>query len=257
MSHLDPSVSRDIRLNPRSSSRARTNPLRGTPPSDRRRTSDVRRIILTASGGPFHDREDLSSITVAETLRHPIWPMGKKITVDSATLMNKGLEMIEAHFLFRVPPEQIEVVIHPECIIHSLVEFKDFSVLAQLSYPDMRLPIQYALLYPERLPSLIEPLDLTRIKTLNFSPPRLDDFPCISIAREAIRAKGTAPAVLVGADEEAVEQFLNGRISFSQIPDVIKEALGEHKNILNPDLDEIKKAGLWAREFIRSRCSSL
>ncbi|RKX68974.1 1-deoxy-D-xylulose-5-phosphate reductoisomerase, partial [candidate division WOR-3 bacterium] len=127
---------------------------------DRRRVADVRRVILTASGGPFHDREDLSQVTVAEALRHPVWPMGKKITIDSATMMNKGLEMIEAHYLFRIPEDRIEVLIHPECIIHSLVEFHDSSILAQLSHPDMRLPIQYALLYPERFPSLVGPLDL-------------------------------------------------------------------------------------------------
>jgi len=222
---------------------------------DRRRVADVRRVILTASGGPFHDREDLSQVTVAEALRHPVWPMGKKITIDSATMMNKGLEMIEAHYLFRIPEDRIEVLIHPECIIHSLVEFHDSSILAQLSHPDMRLPIQYALLYPERFPSLVGPLDLAEIKTLTFERPKPERFPCLGLARRALREKGTAPAVLVSADEEAVAQFLRGRIKFLQIPELIQAALDHHTGIENPGLEELKEACRWAREFVRSECS--
>ncbi|HID32522.1 MAG TPA: 1-deoxy-D-xylulose-5-phosphate reductoisomerase [bacterium (Candidatus Stahlbacteria)] len=224
---------------------------------DRRRLSDIKRVILTASGGPFFGRRDLSQVTPKEALKHPVWSMGKKITIDSATLFNKGLEMIEAHFLYRLPPEKIEVIIHPQSIVHSLVEFTDNSILAQLSNPDMRLPIQYALLYPERVRSLVEPIDLARIKTLTFHQPDYESFPALNLARKAIVEGGTMPAVLVSADETAVDFFIRGKITFVQIAEVIRKTLAIHKKIEDPDLDDIRSAMDWAKGFVREECSSL
>ena len=189
--------------------------------------SSLKKIILTASGGPFRGmtRDELKNITPEQALEHPNWSMGKKITIDSATLMNKGLELIEAMHLFDVKPDQIEVVIHPESIIHSMVEYNDGSTIAQLSNPDMRQPIQYALTYPERRPSLTKPLDLTQIQTLTFEKPDTDAFPCLRLAYVAAEKGTAACAALNNANEEAVGLFLSGEISFLDIPARIEEAI--------------------------------
>jgi len=190
----------------------------------------VTRVVLTASGGAFRElpAEALETVTPAQALAHPTWQMGPKVTVDSATLMNKGLEIIEAHWLFGLRPDQIEVILHPESIVHSLVEFGDGSVLAQLANPDMRLPIQFALSYPERLPRPEPPVDLARLGALNFAPLSATRWPCVRLAREALAAGGTAPAVLNAADEVAVSWFLEGRIRFTEIPGIIERALARH-----------------------------
>ncbi len=189
--------------------------------------SAVRRVVLTASGGAFRDlpAEALDGVTPGQALAHPTWKMGPKVTVDAATLMNKGLEIIEARWLFGLRPEQIEVMLHPESIVHSLVEFVDGSVLAQMANPDMRLPIQFALSYPERLPRAEPAVDLARLGALHFSPLPPDRWPCLRLAREALAAGGTAPAVLSAADEVAVSWFLEGRIKFTRIPAIIEAAL--------------------------------
>ena len=191
----------------------------------------VRRVMLTASGGAFRDLspEELAGVTPEQALAHPTWRMGPKVTVDSATLMNKGLEVIEARRLFDLRPEQIEVVMHPESIVHSLVEFNDGTMLAQLAQPDMRLPIQFALTYPERLPRPEPPLEPARLGALHFSEAPLSRYPCLRLAREALVAGGTAPAALNAADEVAVEWFLQGRIGFTRIPEIIEFALAEHQ----------------------------
>jgi 1-deoxy-D-xylulose-5-phosphate reductoisomerase len=212
------------------------------------------RIILTASGGPFYhySKAKLDKVTVEQALKHPSWRMGRKVTIDSATLMNKGLEVIEAHWLFDLPFDNINVLIHPQSIIHSMVEFSDGSVKAQLGYPDMRLPIQYALSYPERLPNPQLPkLNWEAIKELNFESPDPDRFPCLRLAGEAGRRGGTYPAVLCGADEVAVELFLSERIKFTDIARLVEQALAEHKAISHPTLDEILAADSWAREEVR------
>ncbi len=211
----------------------------------------INRLFLTASGGPFYKYplSRLYKVTVAEALHHPTWKMGKKVTIDSATLMNKGLEIIEAHWLFNVPFNKIEVIIHPQSIVHSIVEFSDKSLKAQLSFPDMRLPIQYALSYPERLPNLALPhLDLCQVSPLNFEPVDYNRFPCLRLAREAGEKGGTYPAVLCAADEVAVELFLNNQISFMTIPKIIDKTLALHQGINQPSLDEIFSADIWARE---------
>jgi 1-deoxy-D-xylulose-5-phosphate reductoisomerase len=213
--------------------------------------SDISRIILTASGGPFYNYtpSQLAEITAEEALRHPTWKMGKKVTIDSSTLMNKGFEAIEAHWLFSVPFNKIEIVIHPQSIVHSLVEFADSSIKAQLSLPDMRFPIQYALLYPERMPNNNLPrISLIDIATLDFKAVNYHNFPCLSLALETGQKGGTYPAVLCAADEIAVELFLNHLIKFNDIPEIITETVSSHKNILDPDLDEIMLADSWARE---------
>jgi len=185
------------------------------------------KLILTASGGPFRGmtRKELEKITPEQALKHPNWNMGKKITIDSATLMNKGLELIEAMHLFDMHPDQIEVVVHPESIVHSMVEFADGSTIAQLSNPDMRQPIQYAITYPNREPSLTKPLDLTAIKSLTFEPPDMDAFPCLRLAYKAAKLGTHACAILNEANEKAVELFLNKKIGFNEIPSIIKEAI--------------------------------
>jgi 1-deoxy-D-xylulose-5-phosphate reductoisomerase len=211
------------------------------------------RIILTASGGPFrhYTPARLRRVTPAQALKHPSWQMGKKVTIDSATLMNKGLEVIEARWLFCLPIDRIMVIIHPQSIIHSMVEFVDGAVKAQLSYPDMRLPIQYALSYPERLPNPALPrLDWSQIKELTFEPPDFDNFPCLKVAIEAGRQGGTYPAVLCAADEVAVELFLAQRIKFTDIARLVELALNEHKSITHPSLEEILAADAWAREKV-------
>jgi 1-deoxy-D-xylulose-5-phosphate reductoisomerase len=211
------------------------------------------RIILTASGGPFrhYTKTQLSRVTPAQALKHPSWQMGKKVTIDSATLMNKGLEVIEAHWLFDMPVDRVMVIIHPQSIIHSMVEFADGVVKAQLSYPDMRLPIQYALAYPERLPNPELPrLDWSQIKELTFESPDFNTFPCLKSAIEAGKRGGTYPAVLCAADEVAVELFLAQRIKFTDIARLVELALNKHKSIPHPSLEEIMAADAWARERV-------
>jgi 1-deoxy-D-xylulose-5-phosphate reductoisomerase len=191
----------------------------------------VRRVVLTASGGAFRSlpAEDLEQVTPEQALAHPTWRMGPKVTVDSATLMNKGLELIEARWLFGLRPEQLDVVLHPESIVHSLVEFVDGSVLAHLARPDMRLPIQFALSYPERLPRPEEPLDLARLGTLHFEPLSEERWPTIRLARRVLADRATAAAAMNAADEVAVEWFLSGRIGFTQIPRIIEDVLDRHE----------------------------
>jgi 1-deoxy-D-xylulose-5-phosphate reductoisomerase len=212
----------------------------------------VERIVLTASGGPFRDTppEELEQVTSEQALRHPNWQMGQKITVDSATLLNKGLECIEARWLFDVPLDRIEVVLHRESIVHSLVEFRDGSVKAQLGVPDMRLPIQCALTYPERVPGNAVPrLDLKRIGALNFGTPDMRRYPCLSLALDAGRRGGTFPAVLCAADEVAIQHFLAGHLRFTEIARVIEGALASHDGTANPSLEEIVAADAWARTW--------
>jgi 1-deoxy-D-xylulose-5-phosphate reductoisomerase len=209
----------------------------------------VRRLILTASGGSFRDkpREELHGVTVEEALRHPNWSMGAKITIDSATMANKGLEVIEAHWLFRMPYDQIDVVIHPESIVHSLIEFTDGSVMAQLGNPDMRVPIQYALTFPDRWESPVQSLDLVKAGALHFREMDLNRYPCLRMAYESGRAGGTAPAVFNAANEAAVARFLRGEIRFLQIEELVERALNDHCPIMNPDLEAIREADRWAR----------
>jgi len=211
------------------------------------------RLILTASGGPFHGytQAQLKKVTVEQALKHPSWQMGRKVTIDSATLMNKGLEIIEARWLFDMPVDDICVLIHPQSIIHSMVEFSDGSVKAQLSYPDMRLPIQYALSYPEHLPNpQFRKLDWKDIKSLTFEQPDFDTFPCPKLAIEAIKKGGTYPAVLCAADEAAVELFLSRRINFTDIAGLVEQVLTEHTATDHPTLDEILEADAWARKKV-------
>ncbi len=192
---------------------------------------NIRCLWITASGGPFlrKTHEELARVTAEEALRHPNWSMGPKITIDSATLMNKGLEVIEASVLFSLPPQRIKVHVHPQSIIHSLVEYIDGSVIAQLGIPDMRVPISYALAYPERLPLGLPPLDLFQVGQLNFEPPDLDRFPCLSLAFQALEAGGDMPAVLNAANEVAVAAFLHGKIFFPDIAHIISEVMADHK----------------------------
>ena len=217
--------------------------------------SDVKRIILTASGGPFRamGREELSCVTPDMALKHPTWNMGQKITIDSATLMNKGFEVIEAVHLFGFSPEMISVVVHPESVIHSMVEFSDNSIIAQLAQPDMRLPIQYALTYPQREKSLAGGLDFTSLPPLTFEKPDMDVFPCLGLAVETAGIRGTAGAILNGANEAAVELFLNGRLGFYGIYDSVRATLDSIKNIEDPMLDDIIEAGEAAKQFVYDR----
>lgn len=203
--------------------------------------SDVRKITITCSGGPFRNfkKEQLASVRKEDALKHPTWNMGAKITIDSATLMNKGFEVIEAHWLYGIDYGKIEAVIHPQSIIHSLVEFKDNSVMAQLGMPDMKIPIQYALSYPIRLPNASKPLDLARIKSLEFRKPDFEAFPCLKYAYEAGKTGGSLPAVMNAANEIAVWAFLNDKIMFLEIPGIIRNAMDGHKLIKNPSLKEI------------------
>lgn len=210
-----------------------------------------RRIILTASGGPFRScsPKQMSGITVGQALAHPSWKMGKKVTIDSATLMNKGLEIIEAHWLFNVPVEDVTVLVHPQSIIHSMVEFIDGSVKAQLSLPDMRLPIQYALSYPDRLVNPALPrIDWVEFSNLAFEQPDMERFPCLRLAIEAGKKGGTYPAVLCAADEVAVGLFLSGNIGFTDIPRIVEKTLEKHRNKARPVIDDIMAADKWARE---------
>lgn len=212
--------------------------------------SHIKKIILTCSGGPFRQKtkEELNKVSAAEALCHPTWKMGQKITLDCATLMNKGLEILEAKWLFDVNLDQIEVVIHPQSIVHSLVEFKDGNVAALLSVPDMRHPIQYALSYPNRLTNgFAKSLRLSEVGSLSFEKPDIDRFPCLSLAIEAGRIEGTMPTVLVAADEIAVEKFSRGEIGFSKIADIIRKTMASHQVIKSPTLKQILDADCWAR----------
>jgi len=213
------------------------------------RLEEVSKLILTASGGSFRDRsrEELEGVTVEEALRHPNWSMGAKITIDSATMVNKGLEVIEAHWLFGLPYDQIEVLLHPESIIHSMVEFQDNSVMAQLGNPDMRVPIQYALTYPRRKLTPTEPLKLAEIGRLHFRPMDYDRYPCLRMAFECGRAGGTATTVFNAANEVAVARFLRGEITFLDIEKVIALTLEKHQVAGSPSLEQIDEADAWAR----------
>ena len=216
---------------------------------------EVRKIILTASGGPFRQMpaKEMAKVTVAQALKHPTWSMGKKITIDSATMFNKGLEMIEAHWLFGLPMAQVDVVVHPQSIVHSMVEFVDGSVLAQLSVTDMCFPIQYAITYPERRPSGLPPLDLPKLGALTFEKPDEKRFPALRLAREAGEAGGTLPGVFNAANEVAVEAFLDEKIPFPKIWGLVEAVMESHQNIPRPDLPAIVAADGWARAEARKR----
>jgi 1-deoxy-D-xylulose-5-phosphate reductoisomerase len=219
---------------------------------------DVRRIILTASGGPFRETpaKQLVDVTVEQALKHPTWNMGPKITIDSATLFNKGLEMIEAHWLFGVEMKRVEVVIHPQSIVHSMVEFADGSTLAQLSYSNMCFPIQYAVTWPDRVPNTLPPLDFSKLSKLEFFTPRYHDFPALKLARRAGETGGTLPAVMNAANEIAVAAFLDRQVRFPQIWQTVEEVMNRHASVAHPDLDAILRADQWAREeatrFVKS-----
>jgi 1-deoxy-D-xylulose-5-phosphate reductoisomerase len=214
-----------------------------------RAPEEIRRLILTASGGPFreHSIEALDDVGPDAALQHPTWRMGQKITIDSATMMNKGLEVIEARWLFDVPADRIDVVIHPQSIVHSLVELIDGSVIAQLGVTDMRLPIQYACSYPDRWEGVLPPLDLAAAGRLEFEPPSQDRFPCLGLAYRALRAAGSAPAALNAANEVAVEAFLDGRLGFTAIPQVIEGVLDRHTVEDVSSLEVVRRADSWAR----------
>src|SRR5437016_2286977 len=222
-------------------------------------SSDIRRIILTASGGPFREtpRKDFDSITPEQALKHPTWNMGPKITIDSATLFNKGLEMIEAHWLFGVEMDRVEVVIHPQSIVHSMVEFADGSTLAQLSYSNMRFPIQYAVTWPDRVPNTLPPLDFSKLSKLEFFTPRYDDFPAMNLARRAGEIGGTLPAVMNAANEIAVAGFLGRQVSFPGIWQIVEEVMNRHTSVAHPDLDAILEADRWARKEAQGHVTSI
>lgn len=215
---------------------------------------EVEKLILTASGGPFLNKEKsfFENATVDEALNHPNWKMGNKITIDSATMMNKGLEVIEAHWLFGLPVEKINVVIHPQSIIHSLVQFVDGSTKAQLGLPDMKLPIQYALTFPDRFKNDFEKVSLPSVSNLTFFEPDFDKFECLNIAFDVIRTGGTAPCIMNAANEVAVEKFINKKIRFSQISQLINKALNKIENHSNPDIDTIFECDKKTREFVGS-----
>jgi 1-deoxy-D-xylulose-5-phosphate reductoisomerase len=223
------------------------------------RDADVRRIILTASGGPFRTwpLERLANVTVADALNHPNWSMGQKITIDSATMMNKGLEVIEARWLFDLPGERIAVNIHPQSIIHSMVEYVDGCVMAQLGVPDMKAPIAYALTFPERIPTGVKPLDLTELSGLTFFQPDLDRFPCLRLAYRALEDGESMPAVLNAANEVAVEAFLGGKIGFTDIPRIIERAMDSHPPRKLGTIEEVLLVDRWARERAREMVASL
>jgi 1-deoxy-D-xylulose-5-phosphate reductoisomerase len=213
--------------------------------------TDLSRLLLTASGGPFigWPAEKLHKVTAAQALKHPTWKMGQKVTIDSATLFNKGLEVMEAHWLFNIPYEKIEIIIHRQSIIHSMVEFPDGSVKAQLSNPDMHLPIQYALFYPERMYNpAIKPLDFKSVTNLTFEPVNLAEYPCLTHALEAGKLGGTYPAVLCAADETAVELFLNNSIAFTEIATIIEKTVNKHRPVSSPGLEDILRSDEWACE---------
>ena len=216
------------------------------------RKQDIEKIILTASGGPFRGkkREELVNVTKNEALKHQNWDMGRKISIDSSTLMNKGLEVIEAKWLFDVDVEDIEVVVHPQSIIHSMVSFRDSSVISQMGCPDMRLPIEYALTYPERLKTDFERLDLAKVATLTFEKPDMETFPCLALAFKVLKLGGTYPAALNSANEFLVNEFLNDKIGFYDIPYYIEKTLDCHKNRVNPTLEDILEVDKETRAFL-------
>jgi len=219
----------------------------------------LKSIYLTASGGPLRRHNFLRSqnVSVKQVLRHPRWKMGRKITVDSATLMNKGLEVLETMFLFNIDLDKIKVLIHPEAIIHSMVEFIDGVILAQLSVTDMRIPIQYALSYPQRMPSRLSGLDFHALKELNFEKPKFKRFPCLQLAYRAAKEKGTSPCVLNAANEVCVEEFLRQRLDFMSIPKVVKTVLDKHTNKPCPNLKDIQEADVWARRQAQDTITKL
>ena len=218
----------------------------------------VEKVILTASGGALYDLTEtaLKNVTVEDALNHPTWKMGKKVTIDSATLMNKGLEVIEAKWFFNIPADKIEIVIHPQSYIHSMVQFIDGAILAQISEHDMRIPIQYALFYPNRIINNFSRLDLNKIGQLTFRKPNFNKFPCIKLAYQALERGGTMPAVLNGANEIAVNAFLNSKIRFLEIPVIIRNTMKEHKPKYSPNISDILDADYWARERALSLCAS-
>ena len=217
-------------------------------------TKEINKIILTGSGGPFRELpiEKFNTITLDQALNHPNWEMGKKITIDSATMMNKGLEVIEAQWLFNMPTEKIKIVIHPQSIIHSMVEFKDKSIKAQLGLPDMKIPIQYALTYPSHCETDWDELDLTEIQSLTFEKPDFIKFPCMKLAFDVLNIGGTAPAVLNVANEQAVYRFLNQEINFNEIPSIIEIACEKHEFVSDPSIDDILNIEKWSTDFVKS-----
>lgn len=220
---------------------------------------EVKRLIITASGGPFRGkkRSELENVTLAQCLNHPNWSMGKKVTLDSSTLANKGLEVMEAHWLFDMPYEKIDVVVHPQSIVHSLVEFCDGSVIAQLGEPDMRLPIQFALSWPERFNYSFEQLDLVKAASLTFEAPDTEAFPSLKIAIECGKAGGTLPCAFNAANEEAVNAFLDGKIKYLDIPYITASVTQAHKNVLTPQIEDIEEADSWARMCAQQVISKL
>jgi len=224
-----------------------------------RNRSEIRRLILTASGGPFREytREALGTVDAAAALQHPTWKMGRKITIDSATLMNKGLEVIEAHWLFGVSADQIDVVIHPQSIVHSMVELVDGSIIAQLGVTDMRLPIQYACSYPDRWEAALPSLDLARAGRLDFHSPARERFPCLDLAYRALRAGGTLPVALNAANEVAVDYFLDGKLGFTAIPRVIEKTMDAHQIEKVTTLEVVRRVDVWARDCARHAAQAL
>lgn len=222
-----------------------------------KKSEDVSRLILTASGGPFRQSpaEELAAVTLEQALKHPTWEMGRKITIDSATLFNKGLEMIEARWLFDVEMDRVDVIVHPQSIVHSMVEFIDGSILAQLSTPDMCFPIQYAVTWPDRVPNTLEPLDFAALAKLDFEKPRFDDFPALNLAKRAGREGGTLPAVMNAANEIAVAAFLEKSLGFPQIWETVSHVMDAHSQNPQPTLDEIIAADAWARDEATSLLS--
>ena len=215
----------------------------------------IKKILLTASGGPFRTFDDVSKVTVDDALKHPNWSMGKKITIDSATLMNKGLEVIEAKWLFGVELDQIQVVVHPQSIVHSMVEYEDGAVIAQLGVPDMKVPIQYALTYPKRVPNGFPKLNIFEEgSNLTFERPRIEKFPCLQLAYDAIKIGGTMPTVMNGANEIAVAKFINREIGFLDIPRLIETAMNAYTSISDYTLDDVLEADKWAREYTSKIC---
>ncbi|MFA8342506.1 MAG: 1-deoxy-D-xylulose-5-phosphate reductoisomerase [Rhodothermaceae bacterium] len=217
-------------------------------------SNEIKKLIVTASGGPFLARslEELENVTIEDALNHPNWKMGSKITIDSATMMNKGLEVIEAHWLFNLPKEKIDVVVHPQSIIHSMVEFVDCSIKAQLSLPDMKLPIQYAITYPERLSSNFVETDFFKLQNLTFIKPDMEKFRCLKLAYDVMEQGGTAACTLNAANEVAVDWFLNGKIKFTNIPEIIEDSLENVEIIQNPDLETIFYSDRQTREYLRN-----
>jgi 1-deoxy-D-xylulose-5-phosphate reductoisomerase len=220
---------------------------------------EVTGLILTASGGPFREysKESLETVTVRQALNHPNWVMGNKITIDSATLMNKGFEIIEAKWLFNIEADKIEVLIHPQSIIHSMVAFSDGSVKAQLGVPDMKVPIQYALTYPSRVASDFPRIDFKSLKNLTFDEPDLDKFECLKLAYDVIKTGGSYPVVLNGANEAAVDLFLKEKIKFTDIPHLIKGAIDKHEDHISPALDSIVEIDSWSRKYVNEAASEL